>query len=55
MDNWRRGTVGKRPASGVRILAGARAVPGVKHVVQVGDSGKPFPLLVMQGAPPVPR
>ena len=25
------------------------------RVVQVGDAGKPFPLLMMQGAPPVPR
>jgi small conductance mechanosensitive channel len=42
-----------------RRLLLAFAAEGIEvpaaRVVQVGDSGKPFPLFVMQGAPPVPR
>ena len=42
-----------------RRLLPAFAAEGIDvpatRVVQVGDAGKPFPLLMMQGAPPVPR
>ncbi len=38
----------------VAFTAEGVEVPATR-VVQVGDGGKPFPLLVMQGAPPLPR
>jgi len=48
-------TVGRGTAASPPVLRCEGIEVPAARVVQVGDSGKPFPLLVMQGAPPVPR